>query len=71
MLETQEVLPRGSISGNSGSELVLVPSAPGVLGEVAALVADSRLANLEPVAGAIVALDIITRGFRHVIQGRA
>lgn len=69
MLKAHEVLARGSVAGNSGGQGVLVPGAPCVLGEVTTFVANARLANLEPVAGTIVVLDVATRGLGHVVQG--
>lgn len=71
MLKAHEVLARWSVLGDGGGKGVLVPGAPRVLGEVATLVTDARLANLEPVAGAIVALDIASRSLGHVVQGRS
>lgn len=69
MLKTHKVLARGSVLGNSRGKGVLVPGAPCVFGEVTTFVADARLANLEPVAGAIVGLDVATGGLGHVVQG--
>lgn len=69
MLKSHEILARGSVLGNSRGKGVLVIGTPCVFGEVTTLVADARLANLEPVAGAIVALNVASRSLGHVVQG--
>jgi hypothetical protein len=71
VLEADEVLAAGGIGGDGGLHGVAVPGAPGVGGEVTALAADALLEDLEPVSGAVVGLDIVAGGARHVDQAGA
>lgn len=62
MLRAEEILSVRSVLGDRGRDPVAVPGAPGVGGEVAAGVADTFLLDLEPVARAIIGLDVVIGG---------
>lgn len=71
VLNTEEVLAAGGILGDGGGDPVTVVGAPGLVGEVGVGVADTLLEDLEPVARAVVGLDVVTGGTGHVNQSRA
>jgi hypothetical protein len=71
VLSTEEVLAIGSIGGDDSTKSVLVPAAPGLTGEVGAGVADTLVVDLEPVALAVVGLDVVVGSAGHVDQRRA
>lgn len=58
VLRTDKVLARGSRLGDLEFELRHAPSAPGILGEVAVRVANGLFPDLEPLAIALVLLDV-------------
>jgi hypothetical protein len=60
----------GDVLRDSSSYGGAVIIAPDAFGEVAALIADTRLVDLEPIPGAVIGLNIITRGTRHIDKGR-
>lgn len=70
VLRADEVLSIGKIRRNGKLNAVLVPGAPGILGEVGVLVANSFLVNFEPVAITLIGL-CAARSLGHVHQGRA
>lgn len=65
VLSTNKVLARGGVLGDLELELRHAVSAPGILGEVAVLVAEGLLPDLEPFAIALVLLDIAGRRLGH------
>lgn len=70
VLRADEVLPVREISRNGKLNAVLVPGAPGVLGEVGILVANAFFVNLEPVTITLIGLGAAW-SLGHVHQGRA
>lgn len=68
MLGAEKILAVGSVLGDSSGDGVLVPAAPSIGSEIAALVADTLLEDLEPLARSIVGLDIIIGGARKIRQ---
>lgn len=70
VLGADEVLAVGNSLGNLEGNPVLVPSAPSLLLDVGALLADGLLVDLEPVTRAIVGADT-ARGLRHIYLSRS
>lgn len=70
MLHTEEILAARGVLWDSCGQGVLIPAAPGIGGEVATLVADTSLSDLEPVTGTIIGLHTASRGLGHVEQRR-
>lgn len=65
VLGTNEVLAGGGVGRDLKLELGHAVGAPGILGQIAALVAESLLPDLEPVTVALVLLDV-TGSLGHV-----
>lgn len=65
VLGADEVLAGRSVGGDLELELRHAVSAPGIFGQIAALVAESLLPDLKPVTVALVLLDV-TGSLGHV-----
>lgn len=66
VLDSDEVLASRSAGGDRSRDRVLVPAAPGIRGKVATRIANALLKDLEPLARAIIAHDVVTGRTRHV-----
>jgi len=66
VLEADEVLAVRDVPRNVGCQVVLIVRAPSIGGEVGSVAADAFLFDLEPVARAVVGLDVIIGSARHV-----
>jgi hypothetical protein len=66
VLKSHKVFSVGSVRRDLGSEEVLVVRAPGRVSEGPSLVANTFLVDLEPVAVASVALDVVPWSTGHV-----